>query len=241
VRHLRKLEGLAGPLRAAGLSVTTSADWNADLATGIGRHAVRKQPDLIVKDTHHHIPMSRLARSQTDATLIRQLPGALLLVHPTPWPDVPRIAAAIDPTQSAEQTSEIDEALVDVASSVSNVLAGTLDVVRVLRNEAHLPDERATEVQRDRSHMQSRTRVSDVIEHQDPAAVVHFPDGPIAQSLLGFIAQNRPDILVMGVAAQPHWINAFPAGTAAQLLEHLNSDLLVIKQRGFVSTLLTTE
>lgn len=56
--------------------------------------------------------------------LIRQLPGALLLVHPTPWSGVPRIAAAIDPIQSAERSSEIDEALVDVASSLSNVLAG---------------------------------------------------------------------------------------------------------------------
>jgi nucleotide-binding universal stress UspA family protein len=42
----------------------------------------------------------------------------------------------------------------------------------------------------------------------------------------------------LGAAARPRWENAAASGTAAQLLEQLACDLLVVKPEGFVSPLL---
>lgn len=239
-RHLARLEGLAGPLRATGQTVTTAAIWNADLPTGIGQHAIRCQADLVVKDTHHHLPMPRVHMSHTDATLIRQVPSALLLVQPRPWPATPRMAAAVDPTQPVERSIEIDDALVGTATSLSNAIGGALEVVHVLRDPPHLPDEAVTDEQRSLAAAHSRTQVQDLIERHRANALVHFLDGPVAQSLLEFTSQHVVDVLVMGASARSRWVNAIPGGTAAQLLEHVSCDLLVVKQPGFVSGLLAT-
>jgi nucleotide-binding universal stress UspA family protein len=48
-------------------------------------------------------------------------------------------------------------------------------------------------------------------------------------------------MLVMGVAARSRFTHVGPAGTAAQILERLDCDLLVVKPAGFVSPLLVTE
>lgn len=240
-RHQTRLEGLAGPLRAAGLTVTTAAIWNADLPTGIGQHAIRCKADLVVKDTHHHQPMPRVHMSHTDATLIRQVPSALLLVQQRAWPPIPRLAVAVDPTQPAERSVEIDDALVAAATSMSDAIGGALEVVHVLRDPPHLPDEAVTDEQRSLAAAQSRSQVQDLIERHRANALVHFPDGPVAQSLLTFTSRHGVDVLVMGAAARSRWVNAIPGGTAAQLLEHVSCDLLVVKQPGFVSGLLATD
>ena len=239
---LEDLEHYAEPLRTRGLSVTTRCEWHAPLEQGIGHHVLRSRPDLVIKETHRHAAAARIAL--TDWTLIGQLPAPLLLVRPTPWPAHPSIAVAVDPCHIAERPRSLDHALISLGCLIANGLAGRLEAWHVLESPPHLPGEPATPMEVARQNGAARDQVAAVIGVANNLATsikAHFLDGPVAQALGGFAAERKPDLLVLGAAARPRYIHSAASGTAAQLLEQLDCDLLVVKPAGFVSPLLVRE
>lgn len=240
-RRLEMLEGLAKPLRNAGLKVAITAKWHASLTDGIGMHAIRSATDLVVKDTHPHLPIPHSDVTNTDVTLIRQLPSALLLVRAHPWSSPPSVAVAVDPCQPAERSAALDDALLDHATSLSQAFGGRLSVVHALRNAPHLPERPVEPDVKERIDRESRATVEALAEGRRADPSFFFPRGPTRPALLAFVQQHRPDILVMGSAARQRWMNSVPGGTAVELLEHLQCDLWVVKQPGFVSSLLISD
>jgi nucleotide-binding universal stress UspA family protein len=59
--------------------------------------------------------------------------------------------------------------------------------------------------------------------------------------VIGFAAEYRPNLMLLGASARPRWAYANASGTAAQVLESLTCDLLVVKPAGFVSPLLISD
>lgn len=241
LQRLQTLEALAAPMRAAGLRVSTQASWDADLATGIGMHAIRSGADLVVKATHRHLPMPHAMMSSTDSKLIHQLPCALLLTRPSPWPQRPYVSIALDPCQPAERTVALDRVLLATGAALAANIDATFDVVHVLRGPPHLPGETVSPAVSTQAAEQAREQVRDVLRDSGVVAPVHFENGPVASSLLAFTSKHRSDVLVIGATARPRWMNATAGGTAAELLEHLPCDVLVLKPPGFVSDLLVSE
>src|SRR5688572_29119337 len=52
LRHRRKLDELAAPLREAGLSVTVDVAWDFPLAEVVVKRAAAERPWLVAKDAH---------------------------------------------------------------------------------------------------------------------------------------------------------------------------------------------
>jgi universal stress protein E len=241
LRRLEMLEGLAGPLRAAGLNVSTAAAWNSSLATGITEHAIRTSVDLVVKDAHRHLPAPMWATSHTDPHLIREVPGALLLVHPNNWSSTPKLAVAVDPCHPVERSPQLDGRLMEVARSLSTRLSGSLEVVHVVGTPPHLPDVAVTDEARAAAEAKALVEVRALLGTADVECPIHLEHGPVAKTLLSFTARHHPNILVIGAPARPRRDELLAGGAAAQLLDHVDCDLLVIKQPGFVSSLLITD
>ena len=235
-RLLEELAALAKPLRVRGLAVECVCEWHAPLEQGIGHHVIRTRPDLVVKDTHGHPPLSHAVLSRTDWNLIRQVPAPLLLVHPQPWPDTVRIAAAVDPCHPADRPLALDGAILDQAHAMAGVLDGVLNVFHVLQVVPHLPGEPVPAEQQAAVHARTRQAVEQLA--RAGAAAPCFANGSAAEGLLGLVDVHRPDVLVMGAVSRPHSGHAVSGGTAAQILERLRCDLLVVKPPGFVSPLL---
>jgi universal stress protein E len=207
-RLLEDLERLAEPLRAQGLEVRTACEWHAPHEQGIGHHAIRTQPDLVVKETHWHAAMPRVTLTRTDWNLIRQVPAPLLLVRRTPWPERPRIAASVEPCHPADRPAALDEAIVNEGRSIANALTGEIDVVHV------------------------RRRVD---------CSVSFGEGDPATGILRLARESNANLLVMGAVTPPQRGHSAASGTAAQILERIDCDLLIVKPPGFVSPLLVTD
>lgn len=241
VQRLEKLEALAAPMRAAGLRVSTHAAWDSDLSTGIGMRALRSGANLVIKETHRHLPMPHAMQSLTDSKLIHQLPCALLLTRPTPWPQKPVVSIAIDPCQPAERTVALDRELLVTGAALATSMDATVDVVHVLRSPPHLPGEAVPSDVIARAAEQSRERVMDVVRDSGVVAPLYFETGLVASNLVSFTSEYLSDVLVMGSTARPRWMNGSAGGTAAEILEHLTCDLLVLKPPGFVSDLLVSD
>lgn len=238
-RHLAELKRLAEPLAAQGLDVSTACEWHAPLEEGIGYHVVRTRPDLVVKETHWHSAMPRVTLTRTDWILIRQIPAPLLLVRRKPWPQHPRVAVGVDPCHTAERPALLDETLVEQGRSVADALVGELELLHVLQTPPHLPGEVVSAQTKVEAHAKARSAVEALAHRADCA--VRYGEGRAASGIVSLVREREPSVLVMGAVARPRWVHSAASGTAAQVLEHIGCDLLIMKPPGFVSPLLVTD
>jgi universal stress protein E len=236
---LDELNALARPLKARGLDVGTACEWHAPLEQGIGYHVIRTAPDLVIKETHRHEPVPRASLSRTDWNLVRQVPAPLLLVRPKPWPASPRVAAAVDPCHPADRPPALDQAVLEKGRLMADVLGGALDVYHALQNIPHLPNEPVPAEQKATALALARDAVGQLA--RTAQGVAHFAEGSVIDGLVKLARQHEADVLVVGAVARPHSSNSQAGGTAAQLLERLDCDLLVVKPPGFISPLLVTD
>jgi universal stress protein E len=237
-RLLEELGALARPLRASGLAVEIVCEWHAPLEQGIGEHAIRTQPDLVVKETHRHAQQPRANLSSTDWNLIRMVPMPLLLVRARPWASSVRIAAAVDPCHPADRPIALDAAIVDGSIALAHMLDARPDIFHVLQMPPHLPGEKVSLEEVAAAQVRARAAVGELVHGRQ--ADMYFVEGTVAEGLERLAVEHLPDVLVMGTVARPHSVHAAAGGTAARVLERVDCDLLVLKPPGFVSPMLVT-
>jgi universal stress protein E len=237
-RAVEELQEFARPLREDGLTVTTHYEWHAPLEQGIGQHAIRTRPDLVVKETHRHALVPGSLAGRTDWNLIRQLPCSLLLVRPGTWSAAPRVAAAIDPLHPADRPESLDERIVHTGHALADLLHGSLEVLHVLQGAPHLPDEPPAPEKERIAQGEARRAVEQLAGSARASA--HYGEGNVAAGLIGLARERAPEILVMGAVSRLRSAHAAPGGEASRILEHVDCDVLVVKPDGFVSPLLVT-
>jgi universal stress protein E len=133
----------------------------------------------------------------------------------------------------------LDQAIVDTARGLADAIGGALNVGHVLQRPPHLPGQPATHEQTAAAHAHARNLVKELAWRV--AAKTRFAEGSPADGLLRLTREWTPDVLVMGAVSRLRGAQAVPGGTAAQILEDLACDLLVVKPPGFVSPLLMTD
>lgn len=240
-RRIAGLEELAGPVRARGVSATTASEWHPALEEAVARHAIQMKADLVVKDAQRRAPMAPMPLL-SDGILIREVAAPLLLVRPEPWPARPRVTISVDPSRVADRPLALDAAMVAMGCSIGRALAADVEILHALQSPPHLagetvPDSAKEEVQaRDRAMIEHLAR-----SHHVSAAAVRYIERRVPEGILDLIATEKPDILVMGAVARPRFIQSTASGTAAQILEHVSCDMLIVKPRGVVSPILVTD
>lgn len=238
------LEDLAAPLRARGLAVAVSCEFDTSLERGIGVHAIRTKPDLVVKEVHRPDAPHRGSLALLDWNLIREIAQPLLLVRSGAWPMQPSITVAADPCRGAERPESLDSDLVTLGSLFANALDGELTVVHVLQSAPHLPGEAVSSLEQARAHGRARDAVERIVVEAANCGgpvPIHFIEGRVAETMVGFAAEYRPNVMILGSSARPRWAFASASGTAAEILDSLVCDLLIAKPAGFVSPLLVTD
>src|SRR5690606_18653640 len=98
------------------------------LHDGIVRKALDSAADMIVKDTHFHSVLRRSVFSNTDWSLIRNSPEALLLVKPRPPGQKPCLVAAVDPLHERDKPADLDHKIMTTARELADALGGELHV-----------------------------------------------------------------------------------------------------------------
>jgi len=237
-RQIGRLEALAGPLRARGISMTTESVSAERSDRAIVEHAIRTHVDLVVKDVQRQ-PVGRgTASTEVDWLLIRETPVPLLLTRAVPWPSHPRISVAVDPCHPADHPPTLDEAMIATARSFGRALSGAVKVVHTLQTPPHLPGECVPPSARDEAHAQARQAV-EALAHRAGMShdAIDFMSERVPEGIVQLAESTGADLLVMGAGARPHFLYS-GASTASLVLDRLKSDLLIVKTPGFVSPLL---
>jgi universal stress protein E len=246
-RHKARLEQLAAALAAEGLTVTVDSRWDYPLHDGIVRKALDFKADVVVKDTHFHSVLKRSIFSNTDWSLIRNCPSALLLVKPRPPGQKPCFVAAVDPVHERDKPAELDHKILRTAGTFAKALGGELHVFHAFDIAAALA------VSTDSMTMPIALPVrelSDAMRAEHTEAVntlcathgiaadrIHVHEGGTRDLLMALTDQLRADVVVMGAVSRSGLKGLFLGNTAEDVLDRLHCDLLIVKPDGFKAAL----
>ena len=227
LRHRRKLDDIAAPLRERGLSVTVCVTWDYPLADAIINRAAAERPWLVAKDTHHHTLLQRTLLTNTDWQLVRECPVPLLLVKPRSIAAKPVVLAAVDPLHVHDKPAALDDAIYKFAAALAESSAGALHLVHASAPPmgVQIPVQAQELVA-----AEHRKAIATFVERHFVAGEnVHVLEG-LPHECLQHAAKNQDaDFLVMGAVARRGIKKVLIGSTAARVLDRLPCDLVIIK------------
>ena len=242
-RHRRRLEQLAEPLRAEGLTVGVDVRWDYPLHDSIVRKAQESGADVVIKDTHYHSVLKRSIFSNTDWSLIRNCASTLWLVKPRPPGQRPCFVAAVDPLHERDKPADLDNRILSTAHALATSLNGEVhvfhafDVTAAIALSADsmsmpiaLPMNEVTDAMRVQ-HTEAVERLRK--QHQVPPERTHVHQGSTRQLLLALTEQLRADAVVMGAVSRSGLKGLFLGNTAEDVLDRLHCDLIIVKPEAF--------
>lgn len=237
------LEGLAAPLREAGLPFASEARLGRPWLE-FAREAVRGGHDLLIKDVG---PGEHGLFHATEWHLLRACPCPVLLAREARPPA--RLLALVDPARGAlpaeqEGRDALGAAILDLAASLAEQEGCGLAVAHawnaagsgLLRRhgfdeqqvEAYVEGERAAAREAlDRLLAPFRGRI-------DPGAV-HLRRGRPEQVIPRLVEAEAVDLIVMGTVARSGIAGLVIGNTAETILQRIRCSVLAIKPEGFVS------
>jgi universal stress protein E len=245
--RLRRLNELAKPLRANGIDATVDARWDHPLYHGVVAKAVEWRADIVVKDTHYHSVLKRSILTNTDWSLIRNCPSALMLVKPRPHAAKPCVLAAIDPLHERDAAKSLDKKILSTAAALAATTRGELHVfhafditpVIAASTEAMMMPMALPIVEiTDEMNAEHTAAVHELTDAKRlPRERVHVVQGGARDQLLAMTDRLRADVVVMGAVSRSGLERLFIGSTAEEVLDRIPCDLLIVKADGFKPSL----
>jgi universal stress protein E len=242
VQHRARLETLAERSREAGVSTTTSVEWDYPPHEAVVRRALRSKADLIVAECHQGQRLAPLLLHVTDWELLRYSPVPVLLVKNKRPYGKPLILAAVDPTHANAKPTRLDAEILAVASSIESALKGSLHVVHsfvpipadVKPSELLAAD--ATRRLETRARAHARTRLDKALgKVQVARGGRHLVSAHPVNAIPALARKIRSDIVVMGAISRTGLKRLLIGNTAERIIDDLPCDVLVVKPRDFVT------
>jgi universal stress protein E len=238
-RHRKRLDKLAQPLRAQGLSVSVDAAWDRPLHAGLLRKIEKSNPRFVVKDTHYHSAIRRSIFSNTDWNVIRQCPVPLWLVKPHEAPAIKTILTAVDPLHERDKPAKLDHKILTAASEIATAVGARLKVVHafdpapvyaVSTDAMSFPLTEPISEAVAALRGQHQTAMNKLMaKHKIPPADTHVIEGEARQVLVGACEEYGADLIVIGAVSRGALKRFALGSTAERVLDFVPCDLLIVK------------
>ena len=244
-KHQRRLERFAREPALRGVTVRCTASWDYPPHEAVIRRALAAGSGLVIAAARGHRFGARLVLRNTDWELIRHCPVPLLLVKsPRPYRRPP-VVAAVDPFHRHARPSNLDARLVQAGAEVTRLLHGTLHLFH-----AYLPIAGVEPMamaaapfvmmppEVEEAHAAQVARVIGKLADQAgiPRARCHLRMGEVADQLSAFARRSGTAIAVMGAVSRSAMARLFIGNTAERALDRVSCDVLIVKPRGFRSS-----
>jgi universal stress protein E len=238
------LERIATAIRRHGIDVDCHAVWDHPAHEAIVRRAVGTAADLVVVERHAGTHRAPWLLSYSDWEVLRLAPCPVLLVKSgRPWRR-PAILAAVDPAHAHAKPARLDTQILEVAAALRQALDGRLEVVHAfsppLLFDPGLPGGGAAETAAlvAGAAEEAARRLEALLAAQRLEKVVrHLPHAPADAAIAATARKARAAIVVMGAVSRSGLKRLFIGETAADTLDSLEADVLVVKPGGFIPDL----
>jgi universal stress protein E len=238
----RKLERLASSPLFKGLSVTTRLENDYPSHEAIIRRIGAMGANLVIASSRVPALPARLWLRNTDWELIRQCPCPVLLVKSGRSYRNPAIIAAVDPFHTHAKPAALDGRLLAMGSIMAGVLRGTLHIFHCympLLNTLPTPMGPVVPIafpsEMEDLHGKQVAAVFDKLSKtaRIPAARRQLHMGNVADELSATVKRLHAGMVVMGAVSRSALKRAFIGNTAETVLNAIPCDVLVVKPRGF--------
>lgn len=196
----------------------------------IVRHVAHTQPDLVLQSASYHSRLEDLFLSNRDWQLIKACPAPLLLSKSRQWRDHPTIIAAVDPMHGKDEHATLDRQILYAAKHIAALFGAELQVFHSVNEvlfsgaavqEAHAVHER-----------KCLALLASVDIASDKLVIV---DAPVPAVLPAIAKDLQADLVIMGAVSRSRLGDLFIGNTAEQVLDNLDTDVLIMKPEGFQS------
>jgi universal stress protein E len=238
----RRLERTGDMLREQGLQVRSSVRWDYPMYEAVIRQTLRHDIDLLVMPARVAAHVGRTTLHYREVRLIEECPCALMLLKTPEVYSRGCIVAAVDPVHAYEIPEELDEAIVGAAKTLSYALAEApvyLYHADAAALEAPQLQTDSVDAPRIGAHQQLvYSRVRDIAErHNISSANVHIEPGAVESTLPAFAHSMQADVIVMGALSRTYSARALLGHKAELVLDSVDCDVLVVKPRGFQTSI----
>jgi universal stress protein E len=231
-----------------GLRVNCYVAWDYPPHEAVVRRALGMPADLVIAATQQHRLGMRLLLRNTDWELIRHCPCPLLLVKSSRSYEKPVIVAAVDPFHEHAKPANLDALLLRTGAAMAALLGGSLHAFHAFH--AYMPPVSAMPMpgamgipmsvppEVEDEHGAQVARAFDQLAKQAgiPRAGRHLRMGDVASELDAVVRRTGARIAVMGAVSRSGLRRIFIGSTAERSLDSLSCDVLIIKPRGFKTT-----
>lgn len=234
------LRDMVDALRDRGQKVDATVVWDYPVYQGIIRRALAANADLVVCEPLRAVGPRRLSTGDWD--LVSSCPVPLLMVRSDGTEAYRHVAAAVDPFHTRAKPAALDDVIVTEASELARAFGARFSAVYCAVPFAQIvPFERegkrpSAETEADQVET-SRAAVVELLEKQgiDPQAA-RILRGPPARELPEFVEREGVSLLTMGALSRAQLADLVIGSTAAEVLDDVDCDLLIVKPPGFLDT-----
>lgn len=237
-----RLNAIAKKVGRNDLKIRCEVRWDFPPHEAIVRYVLETKPDLLFADSHRHNRLIRLVLANTDWELIRNCPCPLWFVRSSKLPKRLNLLVGVDPAHSRAKPARLDDYLLATASAVATNLSSNLDVIH-----AYLKPHKtilspgvgplSVPLAPDALQLHYDTLKKSVVKlaqkYGVPATATHLKPGLPHDALIASTSRLKTDVLVMGAVSRSGLDRLFIGSTAERVIDHVECDVLVVKQAGF--------
>ncbi|MBS0377761.1 MAG: universal stress protein [Proteobacteria bacterium] len=227
--HEACLRAIALRLQRRGIATSVAAAWDHPAEEAILREAARIRADLIVTEARAR-PEGGWGMRLTDWELLRRSPVPILLVkRGTPYRR-PRVLVALDPDHTFDKPASLDADILEAGIRVSAALRGDLHAVHAYARPHDAEDTAETEMAQARAaeaagaKLERTTRGSGI-----PRMRLHVSGRHVPDAIEEVAAATHSALIVVGAFARSSPRRHLIGNTAERILDHVSSDILLIK------------
>lgn len=226
-------------LRKEGISAGALAAWHKPAHEEIARQALEQGPDIVIKDVEKTGRLSRAVFTPADWNLMRLCPAPLMLVnsHSSSYPQ--RILAAVDPFDTHDKPSDLNEIVLKAALDMAYQCDAPVHVVHAYQYlpaaapmgaETAFADAKLFEQVRE-DHRNEFLAFGK--SHGIPEDRMHLVEGEPAAVISDLAEDINADLVVLGTVQRRGLKRVLMGSTAEDILGTINNDVLVLKPDDF--------
>ncbi len=240
----RRLGRIARSAPLRGCRVTSLVVWDSPVYEAIIRRARTWRADLVVAATHPHTLAERWFLRFIDWELLRHCPCPLLLVKSSRPYRRPVVLVAVDPFHTHAKPARLDPQLLAAGARLAKLLSGSVHAFHayapLVANIAGSLGEplvwESPEVEKVHGE-QVRTEFNRLAAKAHiPSSRRHLVLGDIPTELAFAVQRLKAQVVVMGAVSRSRLRRLVVGNTAERVLDQLSSDALIVKPRGFKTT-----
>ncbi|MET0845631.1 MAG: universal stress protein [Pseudomonas sp.] len=220
-------------LRFGGIEATGLAAWADDLQQDILDYVAEMQPDLLIKQVQYEPALKRAFFTPLDWRLLRHCPIPVYLPGEGDHPLPRKVVAAVDASSTLEQDNELNERIIQQASSLAIQCGAELhllyacDISSMFLGDMGGGGVTLSDLSRQlrKGHEKSFLNLAD--QYGVPPDRRHFIEGHPVAVLHAFADAQQMDVIVMG-RVQSHGLDKFVGSTTEHTLYQVSCSILAV-------------